>query len=239
MNTKTNAPAEVAQLDKGADKSPKQAAVQTVQAQKPADHAAPANSKGNQAMAKTEFDDKRYAELHAKSATDLGLDDAEHDEYVKLMGLRRAGVAAKRKELETLVESFNKSDVTFADFYKAVIAKNDGKRAEITSLFSPEEIKAAAPRSGTSSSAKNKPAAVSLIAVPKADKNQRGRQTTYVKGDLKKPNKPAFKALYEKDPKNFAKALETMFTSAGKEYFATDAGKKELTDFIAKYAPSK
>ncbi|MGF6348121.1 hypothetical protein [Variovorax sp. W2I14] len=46
MNTKTNAPAAVAQLDKGADKSPKQTTVQTVQANKPASNAA--NNKGTE-----------------------------------------------------------------------------------------------------------------------------------------------------------------------------------------------
>lgn len=235
MNTKTNAPAAVAQLDKGADKSPKQATVQTVQATKPASNAATATPKGNQAMAKPEFDEKRYAQLHAKSATELGLDDTEHDEYVKLLGQRRANLAAKRKELDTLVDSFVKSSITFADFYKAVVEKADGKRAEITSLFTPKQITAAAAKldkgtpaaDGASTSDKPKTLLMSI-------KGSGPKPTNFYQGDKLPTPQKAFRELFEKDKTKFAENLKAHYKQGAAEYFETDAGKQELAYFIQK-----
>ena len=186
------------------------------------------------AMAKEEFNEKRYAELHTKSATDLGLDDAEHDEYVKLMGQRRAGLAAKRKELDTLVDSFTKSEVTFADFYKAVVAKNDGKRAEITSLFTAEEIKAAAGKgmAGKGPKAPKKDSTGVLLKIK--EEGKLGKPTTYSKGQAIQTPQKAFRAIYEKDTKNFAENLKQYYQPGAAEYFETDAGKEELKKFIEK-----
>lgn len=177
---------------------------------------------------------KRLEELHGKTLTAMGLSDEEQTEYFSLITAKNKSAAAHRKALSDMVDSFVKSGIVFADFYKAVVAKNDGQRAEITSLFTAEEIKAAAGAGGSVKGPKAPKKDNSGVLLKIKVDGKLGKPTTYAKGQAIQSPQRAFREIYEKDTKNFAENLKKYYEPGAAEYFETDAGKEELKKFIEK-----
>lgn len=106
------------------------------------------------ALTKAQKDEMRFQELLAKDATANGLSDEEEAEYLKLRAARKQAIAGRRKILDELVAKIIDSGFTFKEIYKEVVDKHDGMRAEITSLFSAEDISKAAGKSPKKSGGK-------------------------------------------------------------------------------------
>lgn len=180
---------------------------------------------------KVEFNEDLFKSLHTKLLSE-GHSDEEHAQYLEQNDLKRNAEKADRNKLDSVVKTIIDSGYGFSRIYKAVIAKNDGLKAEVGSLFSPSEISAAA----------------KVKVSAKAGKGSRGESTKTVlisykagetkpsvmqKGDkLTTYSKPAFKALSNEHGAKFSEKLKEFYTPAGKEYFALPEGKKELDDFI-------
>lgn len=167
------------------------------------------------------------------------LSDADFKRHGDIaLKIRKMG-AAKREAIAEAVAAFLKTGQTFADFYKAVVAKDAGKAAEVTSLFNAEQIAAAYKATGGTvgkGTGKGKPkkagetTAVDPNNVIKFDGNG-SRPPIYNKDDYKQSyTKQVLKDLYEKNPEfdKFVAALSASYTESGKTYFATEEGKKEL-----------
>lgn len=115
---------------------------------------APEAAQAAPTLTKAQKDETRFQELLAKDSTALGLSDEEETEYLKLRAARKQAIAGKRKSLDELVAKIVDSGFTFKEIYHEVVSKNDGLRAEVTSLFSAEEIKKAAGNKGKGSTGK-------------------------------------------------------------------------------------
>lgn len=166
------------------------------------------------------------------------LSDADFKRHGDIaLKIRKMG-AAKREALAEAVAAFLKTGQTFADFYKAVVAKDAGKAAEVTSLFNAEQIAAAYKATGGKTATKGKGKGKEAGATTEVDPNNfmkfdgKGkRPAIYNKDDHKQTyTKQVLKDLYEanKDYDKFVAALEPSYTNAGAAWFATDDGKKEL-----------
>jgi hypothetical protein len=148
MNTKTNAPAEVAQLDKGADKSPKQAAVQTVQAIKPADPAAHETKKGIEVATAEKTLDQLMQERAALDAS-----------IKEMLGVERPNALARLKA-EIALYTFTAKELGFSNAAAAVAPAE-------ASTTPPAEIKERKKAAPTLKSAKSEATSVWLNFPPK------------------------------------------------------------------------
>lgn len=92
---------------------------------------------------KGEYNKELHDKLKTKDESEEGLSDDEHTTLLEQMSLKRTFEAEGRKKFEALVDSVAKSGFQFSRIYKAVVAKSDGMRAEVGSLFNHEEITAA------------------------------------------------------------------------------------------------
>lgn len=198
--------------------------------------AAPATAPAAPALTKAQKDEIRFQELLAKDGTELGLSDEEEAEYLKLRAARKQAIAGRRKILDELVAKIVDSGFTFKEIYQEVVKNNVGLRAEVTSLFSAEEISKAAGKSpkGSGGRTKTKTAGASdasnvLIAI----KGEGPRSTTFSKKDrnLLMP-KEAFRKLWEGDKANFAENLKKHYKPGAEEYFQTEEGKQDLAYLI-------
>ena len=107
---------------------------------------------------------------------------------------------------------------------------------EVRDAFSASELRAAgvARPAGARKGAKrtSRRAGEVLIADVKTASGK-GAASNYHQGQKPPQYVPkAFKEMFEANPDNFEAALQSHFTAAGKAYFATEAGKNELADWI-------
>ena len=185
------------------------------------------------------FNKVRFEELLKKVTSDEGLTDDENKEFVLELGYKNDSEKEERTKLSAIVDAVIASGYPFSKIYKAVILKNDGKKAEIASLFTQEEIAAAfkagggkAPRAakGTAAPKKTGPAELDPDAFlnfksPSAN----GRATTLkINGEFPavfgaswqwlKTLEGGVKANLDKVIVKTPKAAEFAESKAGKEY---------------------
>lgn len=212
-----------------------------------ATHAEDRNTKAPVASKGVVFDKALYEKLR-KDDDEGTLSDDDHDRYVAQIQAKHAETAADRKKLADVVKVIKDSGYPFAKIYKAAIAGDDGLRAEISSLFTDEEI-AAANKGGAkvskgpkkpSTGAKNPPGTIlpgTLIRIETGS-----RPTVYMKGNgakLGSYTQTAIKALADKHGDKLEQVLiDNHATEEGKAYFATKEGKDELKVY-ADHARSK
>ena len=186
---------------------------------------APAAAPVAKAPARTKED---ILKLLAEGSVDAAL----FDELKKINTAEATKKEEKKGTVTKLVAEMEKYGITFIDLKEAGAPVSD-----IDKLFDANTIKLAA-GSGTAKAPRAKKpegdgapkeSKKLMIALPSNGKRPAG----YGKGDnLGTYTKPAFKELFTKHGDKFESALKEFVTPAGKEYYATEEGKKEWATIV-------
>jgi len=162
-------------------------------------------------------------------STDKGL----FDELLRLNEAEEKSKEERQGSVAGLLKSISDLGVQLSEIESAFSNDQISEVALARRIVRPDARGIRSSRAGTSSavahSRRSKKTSEALITVA----SERGFPATYNRGQtLPHFVQKSFKGLFERSGDNFERELAGHFTDAGKSYFVTEAGEKELAKFI-------
>lgn len=168
--------------------------------------------------------EKRLEELGAAFLA-KNFDDKLMAEYKGLLAADKKAEEEKEALIAKLIETIDTNGFMVEEIFSKKEIKAGAQAIGLIPYAEGEE-----PVAGKAAKSKNSKAAPENILIRRSA--GKGQPATLVKGKAMKPVPKGFKDLYKAKPSKFAEAIEEFITEAGKQHFATAAGKKDFADFL-------